>query len=51
MKVQLVSATYNAAFSYMRKFLGLGYVQACAQAHPDVARDCSFRHDFYDTYE
>lgn len=51
MKIQLVSATYNAAFSYMRRFLGLGYVQACAQAHPDVARDCSFRHDFYDTYE
>jgi radical SAM superfamily enzyme YgiQ (UPF0313 family) len=51
MKVQLVSATYNAAFSYMRKFLGLGYIQACAQSHPDVARDCSFRHDFYDTYE
>jgi radical SAM superfamily enzyme YgiQ (UPF0313 family) len=51
MKIQLVSATYNAAFSYMRKFLGLGYVQAYAQAHPDVARDVEFQHDFYDTYE
>lgn len=51
MKIQLVSATYNAAFSYMRKFLGLGYIQAYAQAHPDIAREVEFQHDFYDTYE
>ena len=48
MRIDFVSATYRTPHTFCRKFLGIGYVHAYANADPVVGERCDFFHHLFD---